>query len=266
MIARSMVVAAVSAVVALSSGCIVPRTAGYGMTAMPVGAGGADVGLSVGGYYQQESSAQPAGGGTTTTTSRQTQLPSFEANAQYGLSDQLGLNLHASQVGLQPGVKITVLRDPVTLSVVPQIGGGFVTNGGSATTVIGGTTTTTDRNGGSSFTFLGGVRALVTVPMGLYAGLGYDFQYVSQSTTTVGGGGTTTTTTNYQQAHNVGGAIGYELRLGGLALRPELALLFTPVAKNQSNNGNTTTDIPDSSGLFIYPNITIAAVSSSSHK
>ena len=46
-----------------------------------------------------------------------------------------------------------------------------------------------------------------------------------------------------------------------IALRPELAVLFTPLAKNQSSNGTTTADQPDSSGLFLFPNITIAAVS-----
>jgi len=261
MIARSLLMAGVFAVTALSSGCIVPRAAGYGFTAAPVGAGGADVGLAMGFIYQQESSTtEPITGTTSTSTSRQTQLPAFEANAQLGITDQLAVNLHASQVGLQPGAKITILRDPVMLAVVPQIGGGFITKGASTSTTIGGNTTTTEGNGGTSFTFLGGLHAVVSVPAGFYAGLGYDFQYISQATQQQGGGGNTITA--YQQGHNVGGVIGYELRLGALALRPEIAVLFTPLAKNQSNNGSTTADQPDSQGIFLFPNISIAAVSS----
>jgi hypothetical protein len=258
MIARSLVVAVVLAVTAVSSGCIVPRSAGYGFTANPVGAGGADVGVALGAIYQQESSTtQPITGTTNTTTSRQTQLPAFEANAQLGITDQLAFNLHASQVGLQPGAKITILRDPVTVAVLPQIGGGFITKGATTTITIGGNTNTTDGDAGTSFTFLGGVHAVVSVPAGFYAGLGYDFQYISQSNRQAANGNTTTA---YQQAHNLGGAVGFELRIGALALRPELAVLFTPLAKNQSNNGNTTADQPDSSGLFLFPNISVAAV------
>ena len=60
----------------------------------------------------------------------------------------------------------------------------------------------------------------------------------------------------------MGGAVGYEFRVGSIALRPELAVLFTPLAKNQSNNGSTTADQPDSGGVFFFPNISVAAVSS----
>ena len=255
MMARSLTVALV---IAGASGCIVPRAAGYGFTAAPLGAGGADVGLTLGAVYQQESTApQTVGSATTTTTTRQTQLPSFEANAQVGLGDQLSVNLHASQAGLQPGVKIIVVRDPVLVAVMPQVGGGFVGRGGSNTTVIGGNSTTTDGDGTSSFTFLGGVRALVSTPIGVYGGLGYDFQYISQTSTNAANGNTTVATS---QSHNVGGAVGYEIRIGPIALRPELAVLFTPLSKNQSNNGGTTSDQPDTSGLFLFPNVTVAAV------
>jgi hypothetical protein len=253
MIARSLVVAGV---VALSAGCIVPRSAGYGYTAAPLGMGGADVGLALGGVYQQESSTNTQNNSTGSV--RQLQIPSFEANAQLGITDQVGVNLHASQAGIQPGVKITVLRDPVVLSVIPQIGGGFVTNGGSTTVNVGGMTTTVESNGATSFTFLGGLHAVASLPMGVYVGLGYDFQYVSQASKDAQSG---TTTNAYQQAHNVGGAVGYELRIGSIALRPELAVPFTPLGKNQTNNGTVTADAPDSSGLFLFPNITIAAVS-----
>jgi len=220
------------------------------MTAVPLGVGASDVGLALGGIYQQETSSEP---GTGSGTSRQTQIPAFEANAQLGVTPQVGVTLHASEAGLQPGVKITALHDPVMLAVIPQIGGGFVTR--ATATTSGGTTA--NGNAITSFTFLLGVRAVVSLPVGLYAGLGYDRQYISQAIRNANG----TTTTDFQQAHNVGGAIGYELRVGSIALRPELAVLFTPLAKNQSNNGITTADRPDSSGLFLFPNITIAAVS-----
>jgi len=45
MMARSL---SVAVVIATSAGCIVPRSAGYGFTAAPLGAGGADVGLALG--------------------------------------------------------------------------------------------------------------------------------------------------------------------------------------------------------------------------
>lgn len=260
MIARSLVVAVTFAVTALSSGCIVPRSAGYGFTAAPVGAGGADVGVAMGLIYQQESStSQPITGTSNTSTSRQTQLPAFEANAQLGVTDELAFNLHASQVGIQPGAKITILREPVMVAVLPQIGGGFITKGATTSTTIGGSTTTAEGDAGTSFTFLGGVHAVVSIPAGFYGGLGYDFQYISQSNRQAGNGNTTTA---YQQAHNLGAAVGYELRIGAISLRPEIAVLFTPLAKNQSNNGTTTADQPDSSGLFFFPNISVAAVSS----
>ena len=62
MIARSLVVAGV---LAWSAGCIVPRAAGYGITAVPIPTGGADVGLALGGIYQQESSTTQAGAGVS---------------------------------------------------------------------------------------------------------------------------------------------------------------------------------------------------------
>jgi len=254
---RTLMLVAVVAAVAPATGCIVPRSAGYGFTGAALGPGGADVGLAMGLVYQQEANApQTSGTGTTTTTNRQVQLPSFEAHAALGITDQVAVNLHASQAGLQPGVVITVLKEPVQVSLVPELGGGFVTQGASTTTIIGGSSTTAEGNGASSFTILGGARALVVLPQGLYGGLGYDFQYVSQGSRNAVSGVTTTTTS---QAHNVGAAVGYELTLGSIVLRPELAVLFTPLAKNQTNASGTTADLPDSTGLYLFPNVTVAA-------
>lgn len=254
MIARSLLWVGL---IAMSSGCIVPRVAGYGMTAAPIGAGGADVGMALGVAYQQETSAPSGTTVVTSSTTRQTQFPAFEANAQLGLSDQISLNVHASQAGLQPGVKVTLVREPVMVAVIPQLGGGFVSSGGSSQTTVGGSTTTTEQQGTTSFTFLGGVHVIASLPVGLYAGLGYDFQYTSRASPNLGGNGSTTLT---QQAHNTGLAIGYELRLGNIALRPEVAVLFTPLAKNQSINGSNPQDQADTSGLFLYPNITVSGV------
>jgi len=261
MMARSLSMAGMAVVIAASVGCVrvVPRSAGYGVSAVPLAPGSADVGLAMGGFYQQETSTpQGMGGTTSSSTTRQTQFPAFEANAQVGITEQVTLNLHTSQAGLQPGVKILVLKDPVLVTVMPQLGGGLANLGVSNTTVIGGSSTTTDLFGFNSFTLLGGVRALVSLPAGLYAGVGYDFQYYSQTTRDVPNGNTTTLTS---QAHNVGGAVGYEIRIGSLALRPELAVLFMPLSKNQSNANGTTSDQADTSGLFLFPNLTVAAVS-----
>src|SRR6476619_3898865 len=96
-------------VISMSLGCLtVPRSAGFGQTAYNPSAGGGDVGVTAGAAYQLHSSKPEATTGTTTiSTERTLLLPSFEGNALIGVTDAVGLDLHLSMAGIQPGLKFS---------------------------------------------------------------------------------------------------------------------------------------------------------------
>src|SRR5688572_30464295 len=90
-------------VMAAFAGCV-PYSGAVGQTAAPLPIGGTEVGATVGFGYQsveEEDPPDPAIAEATTFTS----MPKVEANALFGLTELLGVNVHASDAGLQPGLK-----------------------------------------------------------------------------------------------------------------------------------------------------------------
>src|SRR5687767_4795554 len=159
---------AVAGAVVLSSGCLTPRSAGYGVTARPLKGGGAEAGVAMGVVYQTVSTApQDVAGARVVTTTRGLQAPSFEANAEIGLSDEMGLNLHFSPAGLQPGVKVTFMYGPVQLAILPAVAFGYSNNSTGTATTINNNTTTSEGATTSNVAFLAGVKVLASVLGGL---------------------------------------------------------------------------------------------------
>jgi len=247
------------AALALSLGaCLSPRSAGFGIPARPLSPGAAEVGIAVGGAYQSISSApQDNGvGGVFYNTNIGTQLPAFEANAQLGLTETVGLNLHASAAGLQPGAKFSVLTSPFELSLLPAVGAGMTTNSATTTTTAGTTTTVAQGAVDNTYDFLAGLKILLSFPFGLYAGIGYDYEYLYRYQQPSPASAITITKSNN---NNICAAVGYDLKAGPFSIRPEMAAAFTAVAKNATEDGNgNRTPQPDSTVLHLFPNVVIA--------
>lgn len=213
--------------------------------AAPVGRGATDVSFATGVQYGAQTDPrfiEDDGTGTNTDikTERQSTaftLPGVEGNLQYGFNENVALNLHGSAGGLQPGLKITVndSKDDAHFALLPQIAFGY----GASTS----TTNTYSIDGlkqsgyptiNNSFTFLGGLRLMVSHKSGFYAGVAYDFTYNRQfnKVTVKANDGTSNsfdTDTIFQTVgHNIGVNIGFDVKIGWFHIRPEVAVAITP--------------------------------------
>jgi hypothetical protein len=227
--ARSVLIAVTWLVV----GCAVPRSVIQGQTAAAIGAGGAEVGLASGIGIRRLS------GSNVDNTS--VNFPVVEGNAQAGLTDMLSFNLHLSPAGLQPGVKVTLVDGPLALAVLPQVAGLLSTGNQSSS---GGTTTTSTIYG-----IMGGARLLLSHTSGPYGGVGYDLQYVTSQDNNGSSQGSAT-------SHALTFALGFDLKAGGLRVRPELSVLYSPSNEFASSGGSARSNVPE---LQIIPNVTLAA-------
>jgi len=246
----------------LAFACVTPHSAVFGLTPGQLGAGNAELALSPGVFFQAVNDPPtPAGGGTDTLSTRNLGAPVFEGNAQLGLTDGLGLNLHLSPAGLQPGVKISLpqLREGFTLAVLPELALGAGSQGSGVTRARPTGTTVVDRGGTARLLLMGGFKVLAAHSSGAYAGLGYDFQRLS--TEVLNGGtrqqGSVVTT------HTIGLAVGYELTVGGFFLRPELAVGLTPSVNTWNVSGTAVAFTGGGSEVLVFPNITVALRSGS---
>jgi hypothetical protein len=252
-----------------STACVfLPRSAVLGQTAAPVGAGGAEMAVSTGLAYQidnsppQNAAGQPCPNSTTTCTSTQNQtleVPSFEANAQIGFTDWLGLNLHVSTAGLQPGLKINLASGNFNFAVLPELAFGYAQQGQNSTVTTGSNSTTTPGDTHYYFSFLVGAKLLASHSSGLYGGVGYDFQNLNTSTVDSKG---FNQGSQSQQAHVLSINAGWSFQIGSFQLRPEMAVLILPANTNGTLVGSTNTSFPGGSGLVLFPNVTIAAATS----
>jgi hypothetical protein len=251
-----------------SSACLLPRSAVLGQTAAPMGVGGAEMAVSTGVAYQidntppKNAAGQTCPNATTVCTSTQTQtlqVPSFEANAQIGFTDWLGLNLHVSTAGLQPGLKINLASGNFNFAVLPELAFGYAQQGNSTTTGTAANSTTTSGNTGYYFSFLVGAKLLASHSSGLYGAAGYDFQNLSTSTVDNKG---FNQGSQSQQAHVISVNVGWSFTAGSIQLRPEMAVLILPSNTNGSGVGSNSAMFSGGSGLLLYPNLTIAAATS----
>lgn len=216
------------------AGCITPRSMTVGMTAAPVGRGATEVGVFGGvSYASQTNPIFRTETASTQTEGRAFAAPGAEANVQYGFTDQIGLNVHASPAGVQPGLKWTLTQSKyVHLSVLPAVGLGYasysqtISSAGENDELVPGAPTTT-----TSFTFLGGVKMLFSHRAGFYAAVGYDFllnRSLASSERGTSATGERTETLTTTTMHQVSAALGFDVTLGMVHLRPEIAFAVYP--------------------------------------
>jgi len=211
--------------------------------AAPVGRGATDVSFATGVVYGAQNGPQyiekDAADNEYKSEQRSTAfaMPGVEGNLQYGFNENVAFNLHGSVGGLQPGLKITVndAKDDAHFALLPQIAFGYgSTTSAIDTTGIDGLKQTGYPTINNTFTFLGGLRLMVSHKSGFYAGVSYDFTYSRQFTkvtskATDGTDNTFDTDTIYQTVgHNIGVNIGFDVKIGWFHIRPEIAFAATP--------------------------------------
>jgi hypothetical protein len=251
----------------LLSGCItVPRSAVLGMTAAPLGAGRTEVGLSGGlGILSESEPPQTTNFLIFTQTDWTTRggvSPLAEANVHHGLNDWLGLNLHVSQAGVQPGLKVTLLERAVTLGVMPELGFGLLGGNTGQTTFQGSTRTDAAPVSELRWAFNAGGRFLLSHPgSGVYGGVGYQLQLAGVARSQRSGAEELLSQSTTHTLHNVQEAFGWEVTRGSLRVRPELAAVITPDWTVRERSGNTELGRGGGSGFLILPNVTFSMVS-----
>jgi hypothetical protein len=256
----------------VACGCMTPRSIMLGEMAAPLGKGVQEIAVGAGvGYAQQVAPAfnTPLPNGMDVQQNQQIShafaLPGVEGNAQFGLGDHLALNAHLSSAGLQPGLKITVNgpRDRAHFALLPSFALGYASYGQS-TNVTGpdGVLHSTAPSGTTSFTFMLGLKAIVSVRGGFYAGVGYDLILTRSVTTGQTGSGNSTTdfsnlTTSIQ--HQLTLNVGFTVEVGFLRIRPEIALGIIPAISQSFTQNDMTTGGSGGYGWVIMPGFVIAA-------
>lgn len=266
---------------ALLTGCIVPRSMITGQMAAPVGRGATDIGVFTGVQYASQTNPGFVGQDTTTgdpmTTAKRSSgfsLPAFEANMQYGFSDYVGLNVHASSAGLQPGVKFTVNKSKVAhFALMPQVAFGYGSTGSTAV-VSGADGVQRDMNptSGTSFTFLGGLKLLVSAKFNktaaFFAGAGYDFIFNRNFNAAQLGPANATdnsSTINSTIGHQIAVSVGFDIALGWVHLRPEVAFgVYPGISQSVTVNNPPDSNTVAATGGFgwaIFPGFTLSVQS-----
>ncbi len=244
-----------------ATGCMTPRSAVFGQGGALLARNGVETTVSPGMMFQvQNAPPQNFGGGSSAVaSSTSVSVPAFEANTAFGLSDAVGLNFHFSPAGLQPGVKVALSRGAFSLAVLPEVALGLVSV--TSNTFANGVPQGTPSNQ-STLSLLAGFKLLGSHESGFYGGFGYDFQTFSVATAENPISGINTPSVLGSSSHNLALAVGYEIRLAGLKLRPELAMLFSPALSSSSASGNTTVSQTGGSLALFFPNLSIAVDSS----
>lgn len=261
---------------ALGTGCLVPRSMTLGQMAAPVGRGAMEVGVFTGVQYATQTdppfTTQDPGGGTITNQKKNTSfaLPGAEANLQYGFNEHVAFNVHASPAGLQPGVKWTINKSRVAhVALLPAVAFGYGSLGG-ATFSAGSDGVQRENNPTSttSFTFLGGLKVLVSHRSGFFAGVGYDFQLNRSLSSYVQGTGNVQDkyeTLTIATGHQISASIGMDIAFGMIHLRPEVAFAVSPtIGTSQTVRGPAMENTVSAGGGFgfaVFPGFTIAVAS-----
>ncbi len=259
---------------ALASGCIVPRSMMIGQMAAPVGRGALEVGVGTGFVYASQTNPQfptQSGIGDPTKTNERTNgftIPAFEANFNAGFNEHVALNMHASSAGLQPGLKLTLNKsNKAWVALMPQVAFGYASLGASTfVTDPSGVLVETAPRLQTSFTFLGGLKFLFSHRSGFYAGLGYDFIFNRNYNAAIVGGGQTSDKSeivNSTTGHQISASIGLDIKLGMLRLRPEIAFAVTPgiaqtVSRKVATDEISVGPISGGGGWAIFPGFTLA--------
>lgn len=230
-------------VIAATSGCVTQRSLALGQLASAVGKGGADLVVTTGLMYAAQTA--PPTQSNNQNAGSALSVPWFEANANYGLTDQVALNAHMSPAGLQPGVKITLNRSLIAnIALLPELGFGYASTG-SVTNVSGsnGIQTATDPTSQTRFIFTLGLKLLISHRSGFYCGVGYDL-YATRAATngTIGSGGTVqlTQTIVTSLEHLIGAAVGFNVAVGMVSIRPELDFAIIPAISTSTSSGTAS--------------------------
>lgn len=223
-------------VFAVFSGCIAPRSMTLGMMAAPLGKG-TEVGVFSGvGYVAQTGpviSGSTVGGDSTNTQTQNRAFgaPSFEANVTKSFSDKFALNVHVSPAGLQPGLKWTVNKSRVAhFAILPAVAFGYGSVGSSDYVAqSNGSLTEVNPRATTSFTFLGGLKFLVSHRSGFYAGAGYDLVFHRSNSSSAASASVDRSDVITQTVtHQIMAAVGFSIAFGTVSLRPEIAFAVNP--------------------------------------
>lgn len=223
----------------VGAGCVTQRSLSVGQLAAGVGKGAADINVFTGVMYQSQThppttATDPVTGEPINNqlTSTGLSVPWFEANANYGFTDQLGLNLHMSPAGLQPGLKITLNKSRIAnIALLPQVGFGYASYSASTTTSgVNGVGTVVNPTFTSSLIFTAGLKLLISHRSGFFFGAGYDLVVNRAYTQTTPGNNAqaTSSTTLFSLQHQIAAAVGMSIKVGFISIRPELAFAVAP--------------------------------------
>ncbi len=250
-----------------------PRSMTLGQMAAPVGRGATEVAVMGGFAYAAQTNPPVSGTDNNEPVVNQPQnrgflLPAAEANIQHGFSEHVALNLHASSAGVQPGVKITINESKVAhFALLPAIAFGYGSLGSSTyQSHADGRLLEVNPTSTTSLSFLGGFKMLVSHRSGLYGGVGYDFILQRTLTTTAPNvSADRAETLVVTLSHQIMLAIGFDISLGRVHLRPEIAASVYPaISQSTSTRVGSVTNDGSASGGFgwaILPGLGIAIAS-----
>ncbi len=213
----------------VAAGCVAPRSLTVGQLAAPVGRGATEVGVFGGVLYGAQT--DPTLTDKSQAVHRVFGAPTAEANVQHGFNDTFALNLHASNAGLEPGLKITLNRSRVAhVALLPAVGLGYGSYASSTLVDDGnGLLVETAPASVTSFTFLAGLKVLVSHRSGFFAGVGYDLLYHRSLSTQDRGGPAPAQTLTQSLSHQVSASVGFDFVIGAMVhLRPEVAFAVYP--------------------------------------
>ncbi len=255
------------------SGCLTPRSFTVQQMASPVGAGATEVSVFGGGGYISQTNPPTSGVDGVDPVTNQVQqrgfaLPGAEANIQQGFSDHLALNIHASTAGIQPGLKITVNKSRnAHFALLPAIALGYSSIANSTyQSRADGRLIEVNPTSTTSFSLLAGFKMLASHRIGIYGGVGYDLMLhrtLTQSAPNLTVDRTDTITVTL--GHQISFAIGWDIALGRVHLRPEIAAAVYPGFSQSFTTrvGSTTNDssVGGGFGWAIMPGLGIAVAS-----
>lgn len=267
---RIVEVLAATAATFTAFGCLAPRSAVLGQTASALGPGGTEAALSMGALYQSQRSVP----GTTTDEQGRTlttqevargfAFPAIEADVGLGVTESIGFSLHASPAGLRPGMKMTLWQGRGALALMPHVGLGYGSSASSTyVTGIDGRLSEVQPAVLTTFIWSAGLKVMASHRSGVYGGAGYEIQSVTNVTAATSGVGGATTPTESRTGsiqHNASMALGFEVKLERSFLRPEIAVVLTPLIYSSTSDlvGRVVNEGGGGFSWMVMPTITVA--------
>jgi hypothetical protein len=239
----------------------------YGQMAAPVGRGANELSTFVGVQYATQTNppfnSTDIGGEKFSNQNnvKAFALPGSEANFQHGFDDHVALNVHLSQAGIQPGIKWTLNKSRVAhVALLPAVAFGYGSQGSSTlTSGMNGIQVENNPSVTTSFQFLAGLKFLVSHNSGFYAGIGYDFSLNRSVTVSLVGQQQTQDRSDILTvltSHQLSAAVGFDIAIGMLHLRPEVAFAVNPIfnveTTNRSPGAASAMDPSRSAGGFAF--------------